>query len=345
MPKAYPSPRLLLGVAALLAASLVLSSCGGGGGGGSTAYNGPTTPATLTVANHQSFFNTVWNASQVAEEGGFHKPTPTAQAGMFSQLKQLINDAASPAPILGKITESVTNTGALGGSRTVIFNILDQVDGTGALVLDNNGNPIGVGTILATFNAYNNTGVTFNGEMLVNVSAYDLVNKHLTTGSASFTNLSADSASGGYQISGTVDSSMLPNFNGLFIIESLMFNLDGRDQSTGTNFRMQELSLFAIYDATAPQCRTQLALGGTMMVAPFGAVTINTTTNLLYGPTSCDTAHPTSGGPLVLTGANGANGPATITMTPVDATNLTLAVDVDGDGTPEQSANQPWGAF
>ena len=127
----------------------------------------------------------------------------------------------------------------------------------------------------------------------------------------------------------------------------MQFNLDGADLVTGTNFRMQDLSLVAVYPIATPQCRSQIALGGTMMVAPYGAVTVSTNPNLnlSYGPTSCDTPHPTSGGPLVLTGADGGNGPATITMTPVDANNYHLEVDEDGDTIPEQAGNQPWGAF
>jgi hypothetical protein len=332
-PSVLPFSRFRALSVALFAGSVLLSGCGGGGGTAAhvpVVYDGPTTLATITSGNAQEIYDTVWNTAQVAEEGGYHKPG-TVGAGTTNTLASLIQNAMHQAVAeansraFSKVTGTQVQQGSGGnGTRTITFNIAD----------DN------TGTIGVVYNNFADGTVTLNGTMDVAVANYNQAGGFLISGASTLIGFRAVSAGTDYIMDGTVGA------NTFSTGEGITFNIQGRDNVSGNTFWMENLFWIGLYiDITAePACRTTFSLNGTMYLAPYGQMTVSSNT-FTYSPTSCVNDHPSSGGPLVISGADGGSGPATITMVPLSASQYRLDVDVDGDTIPTTGSAQNWGAF
>ena len=70
-----------------------------------------------------------------------------------------------------------------------------------------------------------------------------------------------------------------------------------------------------------------------------GYIDISTTAPLVYSPAG--SLNPSSGGPLIATGANNTK----LRMTPVDALNVLIEADTTGDGNYDYSVQKAWSAL
>ena len=334
------SPTRILS-AALLAGAVLLSGCGGGGGSATphvpVVYTDLTSDAVITSVNAQEIYQTVWDTARVAEEGGFHKAgtsTGNGVNGLFALVHNAINNAMAAGQMArnkaASGTRAATTHSEAGAGGNGIRTITVDVDGSGD------------GTINVVYSSYSDGTFTLDGMLDVVVIGYGSANPQLTVTLTAFQGKGSGSD---YLLDGTVISSQSA------LSEALRFNIDGLDNVTGLTFRLADISWISIYDISitnSATCRTSYLLnifsGGGIFVENHGKVTVNTPTSITYATSSCVDPHPDTG-TLVITGADGGVGLATITMTVVSAAQYRLDVDADGDGTPVTGSAQNWGAF
>jgi hypothetical protein len=145
------------------------------------------------------------------------------------------------------------------------------------------------------------------------------------------TNLSIADVSGTLNVGGTISMNTSGNTETI----TMDFVLSG----TGQSAKFENVVLVTTNDGSVSQLLLSESLGGRFYDSTEGYVDVSTTNPLLYSPAG--SINPSSGGPVIFTGANNSK----IRMTPVDSVNVTIDVDADGDGVYEFSQTVPWSSI
>lgn len=315
--------RMVWGVAPLgavgLAAGLVarLTGCGGGSsGGGSSIYKGLETPAVISAGNAAALARDVGSA--------IHYPFPIVDyllkpQGHFApgRLHRTLRGLAKPGdgarqsvkvdqdcPGGGHRTNEMPSlTDTVGVFRVTYFGC-DMGDG---FKIDGS-----VADVLAT-----STGTNEVGHVQMNLAV------------ASDTESFQFQAAADYSLNGaTLRDHTAGDFAFWDVNRDLGARLRGVDLTAG----------FADVDAWNGDCAAFDDYRMTVFDSFFGSVDVRTASPVQYAGSECLNPGPSSGGPIVLTGAGG----GTISLAPFTATLATVALDADGDGTPELVAQPAW---
>jgi len=312
-------------VLALFLSLSALAACGGDGssGGGNNvpaAYTGVTTQATITADNAQALAAGAWGGGMASFQVGEVVPlavgdgTSAATFPGVLQMAQLLKapvvriDPGAPPAARPSSTDSSTMAGDCGGAASYT---LSANDSTGAFV----------GSI--TFNGYCSEGTTLSSRM--NVSGqFDPNTSDLTQMSLSFPSLTVSDGSKTATMAGSVSFTLAADGNGGTEAMDLVL----RDSATQKSFWVHNFQASIASGTDADQ----VSMSGRFYDPEDGYVALSTLTPLTI-PYAADL--PTQG-TLLFAGKD--NTAARLTF---NVDGALLLVDADGDGTFEQTINNP----
>jgi chitinase len=331
----------------IISVLMVLMSCGGGGGGGGgvnsggnspgvsgITYDGLVTQATISVANANTVFATVWNigdssslltadSSSLSIASLAKSPKDSKTVALFKQVKGEAMSAIRgfSARSNKTVTEAAINDtrpGSVSGTLTITGNI-DPNTGTGSLTM--------------VYSNYNDgDGITYDGTVFVSVAGFDSNSGIITDGTLSFTLCKIVTTASDISLTGSIRQQEDLRNN----IETMTLNMDGRDNRTHDTFRYQNFIVKTIYDNIyAPTTMTETDTGR-IYLARYGYVYVTTTTPLMY--TSSSQVNPIGGGPIILSGASGSK----TAISPISTSSVKIEVDANGDGVYEIRNTYAW---
>jgi hypothetical protein len=308
-----------------LALALALSGCGGGGGGGSSGgsspYTGATTAAVVTQSNADNIATGAYQGGAFgASTVGPLSLSDSAGAGLVrphllvivETLKEAADKVlprqrgqAAPKEI---ITDSGTIYGDYGGRLDYTLSVDDQTgDFNGTFTFVNFRSACG-GTVSGTI------GVS---------GVYDLNTDTISQIHFSIASLVVTQGTIGNTISGTLDITASGTTT------TAVLNLFLRDNATGKVVWANNLTT----SITSGSGYEDVTFSGRIYLHDYGYVDAATPTPFHYPAGSI---HPTSG-VMILTGRNNAK----VRLT-ANATDCTVAWDLDGNGTYEGSVTHNW---
>jgi uncharacterized repeat protein (TIGR01451 family) len=323
------------------ALACVLVACGGGGGGGggggsggggpsgAITYTGVTTIAALSGTNASKIANDVVGPSGTAglsavagvAVDGPKPAAPTSTAGSVNGLAQRLAQTlrgATPSmrsgPVAGVAvdqTQPCTNGGSI------------RVQGT---INDN-----GTGSVTLTFNSCTERDVTVSGQASAQVNAFDLGTSTPTDMVISFTRLMVRGAGASVDFGGAMHlQESLPTNT-----ETLTVNFVVIDNITANMVKAENLVFVNVSNNLLSPSSFSESVSGRLYDKTEGFVDISTPIPLHFGSTTQD--FPDSG-QMVLRGANNAS----IRLNALSSALITIALDVNGDGTYENTATLKW---
>ncbi len=314
---------------------VALSACGGGGGSAATpgggAYTGATTPAVVTGANANALAGNVVGGAQM---GGVLVMTGAVAsvsrapriARVMPLISKKINDAtvaavANLSPVYGAaVPISASGPCAFSGTFSLTGSV-DDVTGTGSLTV--------------TFAQCNDGTGTLNGFLAVAVNAYDVANGVVKNGAVSFNALTFNDG----VTTVTMDGSFTDVLNQLTSTRTQTADFVALDSASGWQVKLSNYRMVTVLSPSWVQPTSYtLQISGRVFDGSFGYVDIATTAPLNF--VSMIDLYPSSGGPVVLTGA----APSQVTVQPVDAVNVQIS-GVDGGSNAFGPATVLWSSL
>lgn len=308
----------------------LLSACGGGGDSGNSAS---TPTLAITAGNYQtvavetvSTVNDMISASSLTTVlGASTSNTSGLVPVVVRKLPGWLAAATGGQPQLVGALIQVPMTCVGGGSASVSFN-------------DANGNqlPDAGESMTATFNACVDAQSTLTGSLTILLNVFDI------NGSAMDLSISMSNfhmLAGGIEVVG----------NGSVRVASTRTGIDtGTDTISATNYseantvggvtRTRSLMTFAARTDLAP-AQSSTTFSGTFSSSALGADTLSfESTAPFLAAVANQFPHQ---GVARISGANSSKA----TLTVLDATNLRVDLDANGDGTVEQSVNLTWASM
>jgi len=298
--------RAVVLIPALL--SCLLAACGGGGSGG-----GAVKPLDYTG-------NT--NAAIIKQANALVLASSTLTGGLAQALTTAGTSAAGAAYSPTASVQSV----AVNQSRHC-----DSGTATFSGELDDRG----LGTLNISFSDCSLGGNVFNGNATLRIRAYDLAIDEFTDATFTFLNVSLSGVTGNVIIGGTMRDVVTRDTNS----EQLTLNTTVEDARTGHQVKTGNLVSELVYDDILNPGAYTESLTGRVYDSTAGYVDVSTLQPLSYSGQVV--LYPDSGGHLRLTGASSAS----IDVVWLSATDVMLAVDVDGDNSIDYANAIPWSVF
>lgn len=322
-----------------LAIATALAACGGGssGGGGS----GPSlsgTPVTITTANGDVVAGEVATAADSAVGTGNLGPTMLPTAVVISggadtpslaevardQLTRAAEAAASAAPHVASGFLIEDSIDCSGGGR-IVFSFDDA---------DNNAELSSGDTMSIDFRNCVETGLTMDGGMaLTGVSItgdYTLTSAGSFAAAFDFNDLSMSFEGQTMSIDG--DMSLSSSNDGV----TLVTDVSGQSLTLSAGVDTVRLESY-LFSYTQDGMGYSLEETGRLLSSALdGSVQFETLAPLTGLDIELD--YPSGGGPLVITGADG----GTVTLTPQGGGMVEVAIDTNGDDTPESIQTLTW---
>lgn len=315
-------------LAPILLTSLILAACGGGSTG-ITPTGGNPGPGQLAIdgSNGAKASNAAWQSSNrsagmvgLAGSGGVvSSPGNVNKATLVTSTRTVMNMLASVP--FGPITQDCLVSGTL----TISGDLADPITGTLTA-----GDVINVSADMCDDGA----GEVLDGDMSMVVDAFSgdfLGGIYNLTMAMTLTDLSATSATDTITSNGdatvTIDTTQAP-----FVLASVT----GTSLTTDTNTSSETLTDF----------QTTQTVDGTVQTNPYTLSSTGTLdTTKLPGTIDYDTPVTFLGddfgyphtGELLVTGAN-----SSARLIAVDAQNVRIEIDSDGDGTVDETLNMTW---
>lgn len=299
----------------LLGCTIVLFACGGGGSGASApAYTGKVTQAVVDNSNSKDFSDTTYTGSgatgafaslEAGKSNGANLKDFARTFRAFSKGFDVSKgtDSAATAEVVN-LNESIP--GECGGSYA--FNINYDTE-TGSFD----------GSL--TFNNFDDCEGTVNGS--VNYSGTlefgDIIDFTMTFSSLSFND---DTTS--VTMNGSAVFSQISNSE-----DQVVLNLDYKDNNTNVTYRTENLVINTTYYNT----HTSETMTGKVYHPDYGYVVVTTSSPIIVYLTD----YYPSEGVVVMTGAAGK---ATVTFN--HKNSYTITVDVDGDGSIDETKACTW---
>jgi len=317
----------------------LIAACGGGGGGGdSTPTTTPTnaTPVTVTSGNYTTVGREAGAGSLAVTDSAINYNFLTgaavsaepawAQFGL-EQWRNLSAKFSGRAQTVVGVTTSQTDNCILGGSITYLINDLNG-----------NENPDAGDSVAATFNSCQTWAGTVTGNLSIQIAGAptgDLSGYPFSVGlTMTFNNLRAVSTSASATATG--DISLQTSRTAAWIgTDVISVNSFSSSVTVGSTTRSRTISA---YTATVNFYETYslTRFNGTVSSSEFGNQTVALASTTDFRRIFANN-YPDQGAATV-TGANGGK----IYVNVIDATQLTLALDANGDGTAEQSTTATW---
>lgn len=316
----------LRGMAAVAGAALAvgLAGCGGGSSSSSGVYKGTEAPAEVTLADADLLtfavvsdfdFNLV-SLAHFAKVGGAGVPVPADLRALALVHREVRRHAKAG----DGARQSVKYNQTCPGGGYVSF----EVPSLGAQI----------GTFKETFHQCNlGGGFRVDGPITDHVATVTATKE---VGSAQL-NLHVELGGDAFRFRGStgydLDSAALRN--------RTTGEFEYWDAANDFGFRLRDLDATARF-AGALDWNDDCALTDdytvTVFDSLFGMVEMATTSPVTYTDNQCTNPGPSSGGPIVLTGAGG----GTVTVTPFSTTQASFAVDLEGDAVPERTTAELW---
>ncbi|MFN2644135.1 MAG: hypothetical protein ABR570_04025 [Burkholderiales bacterium] len=316
-----------------------VAACGGGGGGGGSAdtgltYSGNINAAVITTSNASQITADVMGgnaASAVSSLSGVAvsgtSPGPSLSPSLAS-FGQRVLQASRSAEL---VTRGATSSARAGASvdETVACD-----DGGSIHVVGSVNDSTLTGTITATFNSCRTGGDMLNGQASLRVDAFDTGHGIIIDATLAFLRATFIGPDANVDFSGSFRLQIDIANNRLTFTE----NLVARDNVTARMLMVDNLVIVRTYvDVLARGSYTE-AIGGRLYDSVHGFVQIATPVALVFS--NSDQSFP-SGGQLVLTGANSAS----VRVTALSQTLLTVELDLDGISGYEVNATLKWTDF
>lgn len=325
----------------LLLLAFGLAGCNGGGGGGSSsssasaqapAYAGNTNAAVITTDNSKMLAANAIGASStglIVAAGIAVEQQPTQTPDLVQLGPRLSKD-------LRKALNRVTNSPGPGAPSvagvSVNENLPCDISGTVSVsgTLDD---LTDTGTLYLTFNSCDDFDGWLNGQATFRIDAYDTAYDFFTDTTTSFTALQVKDTNYDVTLSGSLRSQVTILSNR----EQLSGSFVARDNASGETAKVDNLAVIVDYNSFfSPSSYNLSIVRGRIFDSVEGYINIATTAPWFYATLTQD--FPTSGGALVLTGANNAH----ISVTPMSSTLVKLELDLDANGVYELASTMPW---
>lgn len=322
-----------IAIIALISIMSVLSSgCGGGGGDGGSSvqplvYVGNTGPAIITTDNATTLLANVLFGGSVGE---VIPAALTTSADVQLSESTMMPDQFRPlfAEVIDSISVQSGNTQTLVGFS--INETLACVDGGSVTIKGSLDDQTLIGTLTFTYNYCDLGGIIYHGPSIVRYDAVDLATLLPTDFTMSFSPLmTIISANPAFNMSVTGAIRMQINFS--LNQEVLTANYVSKDNISGKLYQFDGFVVTNTYDNVVSPSSGAQAFVGRVYDSVHGYVDVTTPGPLMYSSTTL--SFPDSGGPMLLDGAVGAlGGPMRIQFNVLNATQVLIELDLDGDG-------------
>jgi hypothetical protein len=342
-------------IGAACGAALFAAACGGGGGGGGGgnpassgtnlgAYSGTTTPVAITAASGTAVASKALNLSNLNDPVlaaiGFAKAGDgTASAGDL--VRRLAHRGHHPG-LLGLRKSDGSARGA--AKFTEFCNGVDGTDGTYD-VDDGTSSTTGLGTYKEIYH-----NCDFGAGAVITGGTYSDQYTQLSFSGTGDVVSYRDHESYDYQVAAAGDDysfRLEADYDGNVnqLVENTTGTLELWNDTAETGFSLQGAKVKDTYsDPTGwdDGCTHAESWSGRIFDGDTGYVDAETTSPLVYTTDDCSAAAgPSSGGPIVLTG----DAPGKAVVTPLSDNLAEVAVDEDGDGTPDVVTDETWASL
>ena len=201
----------------------------------------------------------------------------------------------------------------------------------------------GAGSITLTFTSYQDVGnVTINGAVTMTVFMFDQALSQVTDASLNFNNMTVTDLHSSITMTGTIRDQFTISSTPL---EVLTVNFTAQDNAIGTQVKLQNFVIERTFNNLGFPTSFTMLIHGRIFDSVEGFVDITTLAPLVVANLNTD-AFPSSGGPILFTGASGALGGATkVRITPVSSLNTLIEADTTGDGVFDYNTTAPWASL
>ena len=333
---------------------LILSGCGGGGGGGGSTspapvvYTGNQNQAVITADSARTFAaSVVGSAAASIVVAGIEipqLPVPTSgTVALAPRLNRYVRDALQR--VAGRLSSRSAVAGAFNVQETDNCGVSGTVTFSGTL-----SDTTGTGTLSLTFAACTFSKGVLDGPATLRIDAVDFSTGFPTNTTMTFSALQVKTLTtvtvGGFTAkiatqdvtaSGSLQSQVTLATNH----ELLSGHLVTRDNPSGKLQKVDNLALMIDYNNVFSPSYFNLFVFSARVFDDVAGYVDASTPNTTWFFATVDQIFPSSGGALILTGAQDAN----VAVTPVSATQVRVEVDVDANGVFELSSTMPWTAL
>lgn len=324
--------RLTLAVLGVFGVLSILASGGGGGGGGSGGgYTGSTSAATITTTNAATLISNILNTSDPT--GGI----VTASARQGASGGQATTSARSLAKRLEvDYQATVTQIQAASSRASPAFKV-DETDscdsGQGTIHYTGTINDTTLtGTLNATYTNCLLDGLTYNGQATLTVTVFDLYYFVPTDFTFTISRLTVT----GPGVNETLKGSLRDQLNIAGDKETTTFiDLVTTDNVSSKQIKTQNLVFVFVYNNIFSPTSYRLTITGRVYDSVYGYVDVSTVVSFFFS--SLSQLFPSSG-QIILVGASNAS----IRVTALSSTLLTVELDLDGDNAYELMAYLRW---
>jgi uncharacterized repeat protein (TIGR01451 family) len=323
--------------------TVALSACGGGGGGGPApqapapvVYNGVASIATITPGNASKLTSNIIGGGDAADsiggvlagvavEPGNATQDDLDQADGVTDLALRLNRSFRDAVMRARKSSSAQSF----SSSVIALDDFQPCDGgNGSIRIFGTLNDNGTGSVTVTYNFCLIDGVTLNGPATMQVSAFDLALIIPTDFTVSFVRLTLRGPGLSNDAGGSIRSQTNIGLN----TDTLTVNVVFLDNITGETGKAENLVI--VNATTSPTSFTE-SITGRVFDQVHGYVDITTSIPFIF--ITLMQLYPDSG-QILLTG----EGNRSVRVTALSATLVMLALDLDGNGVPENTVTLKW---
>jgi hypothetical protein len=322
----------------------ILSTLGTGGGGGDgttsvqpLSYVGNTEPANITKDNATTLVANVLFGGIIV--GDIPVAVTTSSPDLQSSETTLLIDRLSPLFKLriADIIANNDNTQLPVGADVPVSGTMPCDNGINISFTGTLDNVTLLGTVTFTYSNCVLSGVTYNGTVIVRFDAVDIALQLPTDMTMNFSPLmTIVSSNPAFNVSAT--GSVRLQINISTDQEIYTMNFVSKDNSSGKMFKFENLKITNAYDNVLfPNSYSQTfggaggAAAGRVYDSIHGYVDVTTPGALMYS--SITLSFPDSGGPMLFDGVTVPNaGPMRIRLNVLNATQISIDLDLDGNG-------------
>ncbi|MCM0084136.1 FG-GAP-like repeat-containing protein [Geomonas sp. Red32] len=317
--------------------AVLVAGCGGGGGGGAATeapaitYSGLTTPAAVNAANAGHFFAIIWNGGASAQGPAQAKaangaaPAGKEREAISSLAGKSVRQQWRAAKAIPASWHSIRN--AVPINETIPGTVSGTLQITGSL-----DDSTGTGRLSMSYRQFNDgDGYTYDGVTVVVIAAYNPALGAISDGTLTTNLLRARSDTTDISISGTLRMQA----DQLSSTQTLTLNLSGQDNLSQEGFKFENFIQADTADNWWNPGVISETMQGRCYLSTFGYVEVSTPVAYSYSGVR---SYPTSGGPLVMRGAQNSSA----RITPLSTTFMKLEVDADGNDTYESKYSYVW---
>jgi hypothetical protein len=323
-----------------------LTACGGGGGGGGggpapqasapVVYSGVTSIATITPGNASKLTSNIIGGGDAVDSIGGVLAGVSVERGNATQDDLDQGSGVTDLALrLNRSFRDVVVRAKKANSAQPIASAVVAVDdtqpcdgGNGSIRIFGALNDNGTGTVTVTFNFCLIDGVTLNGPATMQVHTFDLALSIPTDFTVSFVRLTHRGSDLSIDTGGSIRSQTNIGLN----TDTLTVNVVLLDNITGETGKTE--NLVVVNATTSPTSFTE-SISGRVFDQVHGYVDITTSIPFVFN--TLMQLYPDSG-QMLLTG----EGNRSVRVTALSATLVMLALDLDGNGVPENTVTLKW---